>query len=192
MEEPSNNKKIDREKDFELRERRLKLVYKILYILVAAWAGLFIMFMKTDVKTESDMAAYCFLLTVISLYLVMIIKFIIRELSCLKIGSEVSHEEKEQTELAYKNIWNNLLVVLLTGIVLCFVNVWTWEMFISEKNRVMVRIILSIFLVIGAIIYFLVPHFKDKWKNNKINKQWIQSIFSTIFSYSLFAILIIG
>lgn len=192
MEEPSNNKKIDREKDFELRERRLKLVYKILYILVAAWAVLFIMFMKTDVKTESDMAAYCFLLTVISLYLVMIIKFIIRELSCLKIGSEVSHEEKEQTELAYKNIWNNLLVVLLTGIVLCFVNVWTWEMFISEKNRVMVRIILSIFLVIGAIIYFLVPHFKDKWKNNKINKQWIQSIFSTIFSYSLFAILIIG
>lgn len=192
MEEPSNNKKIDREKDFELRERRLKLVYKILYILVAAWAVLFIMFMKTDVKTESDMAAYCFLLAVISLYLVMIIKFIIRELSCLKIGSEVSHEEKEQTELAYKNIWNNLLVVLLTGIVLCFVNVWTWEMFISEKNRVMVRIILSIFLVIGAIIYFLVPHFKDKWKNNKINKQWIQSIFSTIFSYSLFAILIIG
>ncbi len=192
MEESSNNKKIDREKDFELRERRLKLVYKILYILVAAWAVLFIMFMKTDVKTESDMAAYCFLLTVISLYLVMIIKFIIRELSCLKIGSEVSHEEKEQTELAYKNIWNNLLVVLLTGIVLCFVNVWTWEMFISEKNRVMVRIILSIFLVIGAIIYFLVPHFKDKWKNNKINKQWIQSIFSTIFSYSLFAILIIG
>jgi uncharacterized membrane protein len=192
MEEPSNNKKIDREKDFELRERRLKLVYKILYILVAAWAVLFIMFMKTDVKTESDMAAYCFLLTVISLYLVMIIKFIIRELSCLKIGSEVSHEEKEQTELAYKNIWNNLLVVLLTGIVLCFVNVWTWEMFISEKNRVMVRIILSIFLVIGAIIYFLVPHFKDKWKNNKINKKWIQSIFSTIFSYSLFAILIIG
>lgn len=192
MEEPSNNKKIDREKDFELRERRLKLVYKILYILVAAWAVLFIMFMKTDVKTESDMAAYCFLLAVISLYLVMIIKFIIRELSCLKIGGEVSNEEKEQTELTYKNIWNNLLVVLLTGIVLCFVNVWTWEMFISEKNRVMVRIILSIFLVIGAIIYFLVPHFKDKWKNNKINKQWIQSIFSTIFSYSLFAILIIG
>lgn len=192
MEEPSNNKKIDREKDFELRERRLKLVYKILYILVAAWAVLFIMFMKTDVKTESDMAAYCFLLAVISLYLVMIIKFIIRELSCLKIGSEVSNEEKEQTELAYRNIWNNLLVVLLTGIVLCFVNVWTWEMFISEKNRVMVRIILSIFLVIGAIIYFLVPHFKDKWKNNKINKQCIQSIFSTIFSYSLFAILIIG
>ena len=192
MEEPSNNKKIDREKDFELRERRLKLVYNILYILVAAWAVLFIMFMKTDVKTESDMAAYCFLLAVISLYLVMIIKFIIRELSCLKIGGEVSNEEKEQTELTYKNIWNNLLVVLLTGIVLCFVNVWTWEMFISEKNRVMVRIILSIFLVIGAIIYFLVPHFKDKWKNNKINKQWIQSIFSTIFSYSLFAILIIG
>ena len=192
MEEPSNNKKIDREKDFELRERRLKLIYKILYILVAAWAVLFIMFMKTDVKTESDMAAYCFLLAVISLYLVMIIKFIIRELSCLKIGSEVSNEEKEQTELAYKNIWNNLLVVLLTGIVLCFVNVWTWEMFISEKNRVMVRIILSIFLVIGAIINFLVPHFKDKWKNNKINKQCIQSIFSTIFSYSLFAILIIG
>lgn len=192
MEEPSNNKKIDREKDFELRERRLKLIYKILYILVAAWAVLFIMFMKTDVKTESDMAAYCFLLAVISLYLVMIIKFIIRELSCLKIGSEVSNEEKEQTELAYKNIWNNLLVVLLTGIVLCFVNVWTWEMFISEKNRVMVRIILTMLFVIGAIIYFLVPHFKDKWKNNKINKQWIQSIFSTIFSYSLFAILIIG
>ena len=70
---------------------------------MAAWAILFICFMKVDIRIESSMAAYCFLLAVISLYLVMVIKFVIKELSCLKIGNIVSEAEKEQTEQAYKN-----------------------------------------------------------------------------------------
>ena len=65
--------KINKIEYFELREKRLKLVYKILYVVVAIWiAG--IVNISNDVITKEIVPAYAFLLAVSSL---MIIKIII-------------------------------------------------------------------------------------------------------------------
>ena len=51
------------DKEFDLRERRLKLVYTILYVLAALWAALFISYGNTN---DSAAPVYCGLLAAIT------------------------------------------------------------------------------------------------------------------------------
>lgn len=83
------------QQEFDLREKRLKLVYKILYLVAIAWGILLISFMKIETHTESS-AGYCGLLTITSIYLAAIVKYILKELSCMKITEYIPEEERKK------------------------------------------------------------------------------------------------
>lgn len=83
------------QQEFDLREKRLKLVYKILYLVAIAWGILLISFMKIETHTESS-AGYCGLLTITSIYLAAIVKYVLKELSCMKITEYIPEEERKE------------------------------------------------------------------------------------------------
>lgn len=83
------------QQEFDLREKRLKLVYKILYLVAIAWGILLISFMKIETHTESS-AGYRGLLTITSIYLAAIVKYILKELSCMKITEYIPEEERKK------------------------------------------------------------------------------------------------
>ena len=89
------------QQEFDLREKRLKLVYKILYLVAIA------SFMKIETHTESS-AGYCGLLTITSIYLAAIVKYILKELSCMKITEYIPEEERKKlkkiTSFSYKTV----------------------------------------------------------------------------------------
>ena len=72
----SNNdeKKLGKSEYFELREKRLKLVYRILYVIVAIWIAALISIGTQEMTTEIA-PMYAFLLAASSLLIINIIKY---------------------------------------------------------------------------------------------------------------------
>lgn len=76
-------KRIDDIKaEFELREKRLKLVYKILYVGVALWAALFVAYATTE---KTVLPLYCGFLSALTAAILNILYYIFGELRCMKI-----------------------------------------------------------------------------------------------------------
>lgn len=107
----NEDNKIGKKGYFELREKRLKLVYKILYIIVAIWIALVISIGNADLTTETT-PIYAFLLSVSSLCIIKILKYALMEFRCMKIVGELSQEVLVETETRYENIWKSFSVVL--------------------------------------------------------------------------------
>lgn len=62
----NDDKKLSKAEYFELREKRLKLVYRILYVIVAIWIAV-ILNISNDGLTKDIVPAYAFLLAISSL-----------------------------------------------------------------------------------------------------------------------------
>ena len=176
------------QQEFDLREKRLKLVYKILYLVAIAWGILLISFMKIETHTESS-AGYCGLLTITSIYLAAIVKYILKELSCMKITEHTPEEESKNVDISYANIWKNALKILVGACALTILNIWVWGMFSRRENQKAIQMILAVTFVL-CIVWFICSACKKISKNKVLSE--INIYIPVIFAYSIYAMLIIA
>ena len=81
--------------EFELREKRLKLVYKILYVAVALWAALFVAYATTE---KPVLPLYCGFLSALTAAILNILYYIFGELRCMKIYAPAADESKVEAD----------------------------------------------------------------------------------------------
>ncbi len=154
----SNNedKKLSKLDYFDLREKRLKLVYKILYVVAAIWIAIFLGISQIDLK-KSEIPIYAFLLSVSSMVIIQIIKYAIMEFRCMKIVGQLSEELMNQTESCYENIWMTFsLIISFGGLALIFHSIFV--------EKISVQTFLWIFL--GCMVYFTVISFVKIFKRD--------------------------
>ena len=145
--------KINKIEYFELREKRLKLVYKILYVIVAIWiAG--ILNISNDVITKEIVPAYAFLLAVSSLMIIKIIKYALMEFRCMKVVGNIDEVLLSQTEERYENIWKSFGLELAFTAELMIFNVM-WPILFSESALPWITVVcVSYFLIVSLIGFF--------------------------------------
>lgn len=173
----SNNdeKKLGKSEYFELREKRLKLVYRILYVIVAIWIATLIS-AGTQEMTVDIAPMYAFLLAASSLLIINIIKYSLMEFRCMKVVGNIEESLLKQTEERYDNIWKSFSVILSLSallmllqmsfssvfntttlmVIFCvcilYFSVWSFiELFIKNFKDITIRIFDIVGLVVGAI-----------------------------------------
>lgn len=165
----SNNLSI--EKEFELRERRLKLVYKILYIAGIAWASLFFSY-ANNVGIVTPV--FCGLLAVFTTAILNILSFVFGELKCMRIYSEAKKQEKEYADNKFSEIWNMFSLSMCFSVLLVILNI----LFAKYAKWFIV-----ICFILGAILMLVdIYGIKDK-KLYSI----IKNIAAPMISYAFFA-----
>ncbi len=107
----NEEKRMSKPEYFELREKRLKLVYKILYVIVAIWIAS-VLGITNENLTKEVAPAYTFLLASSSLFVVKIIKYALMEFRCMKVVGSIDEALLHQTEDRYDNIWKSFSVIL--------------------------------------------------------------------------------
>ena len=135
------NRIDDIKAEFELREKRLKLVYKILYVAVALWAALFVSYTTTE---KSALPLYCGFLSALTAAILNILYYIFGELRCMKIYAPAADESKVEADSKFVEIWNSFglgvsivsvwIVVGVTAVLLA-INSW----FIKGKANPIIR-----------------------------------------------------
>ncbi len=190
-EQQTNNELLNtiNKDEFELRERRLKLIYKILYLFAAVFLIIFLKATKILDENFSEaknaIPLYSFFLSFLSISLMYIIYYIFSELKCMKINESIKAEDKQQADKDFENIGIVLSISLLFSIIL----------FSSEtcktifKVNFILMLLVELSIIIIAIAYFLFK-FK-KGKNEKAKKKYSLSIIviiSTILAYLIFTL----
>ena len=176
------DKKLSRTDYFDLREKRLKLVYNILYVVAAIWIAIFIGMTQSNIKI-TEVPIYAFALSASSMVIIQIIKYATMELRCMKITDPLNDELINQTESRYDNIWTSFSLILqICGIILIF-----HFMFVEKINA---QIFFYVFF--ACMLYFIIISSLKKVKRNFTGKtiEFFDSIgivISSIAAYSLFA-----
>lgn len=182
----SNNedKKMKKTEYFDLRERRLKLVYKILYAVVAIWIAV-LLSMAQNTLAGSQIPIYTFLLSASSMIIIQIIKYAIMEFRCMKIIGYLNDDLIKQTEIRYDNIWKSFSLILsLCGLAIVF-----HYKFIEHINSNMFLAIFSVGIIYFSVVSFIKMFTNEKdYNSNKIKLlDVINIIMGSIVSYSLCA-----
>ena len=97
----NDDKKLGKSEYFELREKRLKLVYRILYAIVAIWIAVFI-FIGTEKITAQIAPIYAFVLAASSMLIINIVKYALMEFRCMKVIGNIEESLLKQTEERYE------------------------------------------------------------------------------------------
>lgn len=181
----SNNedKKLSKLDYFELREKRLKLVYKILYVVAAIWIAIFLGISQIDLK-NSEIPIYAFLLSVSSMVIIQIIKYAIMEFRCMKIVGQLNEELMNQTENRYENIWMSFSLILSLGglALICHFK------FVEEISLWAFLIVFLICIAYFTVLSF-VKIFRKNFKNITIKIiDTIDVVIGYIAAYSLCAV----
>ena len=180
----SNNEdtKLTKTEYFDLRERRLKLVYKILYVVVAIWIAVLLSVAQNTLE-KTVVPIYSFMLSTSSMVIIQIIKYAIMEFRCMKVIGNLEKDLLEQTENRYDNIWVSFALILsLCGLAL--IPHYIFSEMINEY------VFLSVFG--GCIFYFnivsFVKLFKKDYKDKTIRVlDAVGIIIGSIAAYSLCA-----
>lgn len=107
----NEEKKLGKPEFFELREKRLKLVYRILYAVVAIWIAV-LSCIATQTMTLQTAPMYAFLLSASSLVIINIVKYAMMEFRCMKVSGKIDDKLIEQTEERYDYIWKSFSLIL--------------------------------------------------------------------------------
>jgi hypothetical protein len=135
--------------EFDLREKRLGLVYKILYVSAAVWISLMLSFVKNI--DFNNAPVYCALLSLTTVFIICIGRYVFGELRCLQVSSVVDKKLKETADKRFSDIWNSIgFYAILAGI---FMYVQT--LFPTIFTRTFVMIYLSVGGVGSGISPFL-------------------------------------
>lgn len=175
-------KKLSKPEYFDLREKRLKLVYKILYVVVAIWIAVVLSISQNTLK-KTAIPVYAFVLSVSSMIIIQIIKYAILEFRCMKIVGHLSEDLLEQTENRYENIWGSFSLILsLCGLVLI-----PHYIFVEQVGTNVFMIIFSV-----CIVYFAGVSIAKQFKINHITKSFkildiIGIMVGSVAAYSLCA-----
>ena len=110
---------------FELRSKRLALVYKILYVIVAIWIACII---SASRRIDSaTLPVYVFLFSISTQYILNTLKYILLELQCMKIVGPINNLA-DKSEEKYSYIWSSFgfvaaLNLILMLVVFYFINI---------------------------------------------------------------------
>lgn len=178
----NDGKRLSKSEYFELREKRLKLVYKILYVVVAIWIAIFLGLSQNNLKT-TEIPIYALALATSSMVIIQIFKYAIMEFRCMKIVGKLSEKVKNQTEARYENIWMSFSLILsLCG--LAFI------LHFKFVEQISVQALLYVFL--GCMAYFTVVSFVKIFKRDFTditikNLDVIGIVIGSVSAYSLCA-----
>lgn len=176
------DEKLSRSDYFDLREKKLKLVYKILYVVAAIWIAVFIGMTQSNIKI-TEVPIYAFALSASSMVIIQIIKYAIMEFRCMKITDPLNDELKNQTESCYDNIWTSFSLILpICGIILIF--------HFKFVEKLSAQIFFCIFF--ACMLYFIIisslKTVKRNFKDTTIKRSdIIGTVIGSVAAYSLFA-----
>ena len=180
----NDEKKPGKIEYFELREKRLRLVYKVLYAIVAIWVASIISIGGQDM-TRDAAPIFAFLLAVSSLITIIMIRYCIIEFRCMRVIGKIDETLMEQTEERYDRIWRSFAPILSVSAFLMFLMVmFPW--FMTDS------VLLPVF---GACtVYFLIVsnirmYLNVTQKNARINSFFdgVGLYFGIIAAYSISA-----
>ena len=179
----NNGEKISIEKEFELREKRIKIVYKILYVVAAVWGISFLSLITSETKVESA-PIYALVLSVCTLYIINILKYALNELACMRIHNDATEFEKRTAEFSYTNIWKKSSLPLLIGTTTMLFHIMNEDTYSSTYFS-------NVFMVTAILcgISTMTKLFLSITKKEKAIEHigWIDPIISEIMAYSIFA-----
>lgn len=182
----SNNdeKKLGKSEYFELREKRLKLVYRILYVIVAIWVATLISIGTQEMTTEIA-PMYAFLLASSSLLIINIIKYSLMEFRCMKVVGNIEESLLKQTEERYDNIWKPFSVILSLNALFMLLHMLFSSVFNTETLTVIFCVCILYFLV-----WSFIELFKKKFKDITIRIfDIIGLVVGAITAYSICSIM---
>ena len=156
------NREEQYSKVIDIREKRINIVFKTIYVFAIFFAAIFVD-MGNRVGKAVDIVYMCeacisaFFLMLIS-YMVL---YIINEMKCLKLyANDLSKDQIEITERSYSNIFSALTLSGFTSI-LCFLG------FVYGKNTLTAQLTVSIFvalLMLRMLLLTIGTFFKEKKK----------------------------
>lgn len=166
------DKKLGKPEYFDLRERRLKLVYKILYVVVAIWIAILLSISQNTLE-RSAIPVYAFLLSASSMVIIQIIKYAIMEFRCMKIVGTLKEELLTQTEARYENIWVSFSLILT----LCGLALIPHYFFVEQAS---INVFMAMFSL--CIVYFMAISVIKLFKKDSATKPTttIERIFDVI------------
>ena len=135
--------KLSVKDEFELREKRLKLVYRVLYVAAILWAAVIITLSRTEITTIVA-PFYAFLLSVSSVFIIRVVKYALGELRCMKIIEQADDSTKTDAETSYGYIWSLFGLSLVIHAALLLFNV-------AVGNVFTLKFFLITFAVCGVI-----------------------------------------
>lgn len=167
-----SEEKLKLKEEFDLREKRLNLVYKILYVLAAVWAALFLSYANGPHDADP---IYCGALSFLSTAIINIIFFIFSEIRCLRIATEVTPTEKSQADRAFSDIWNGFASTAFVAVLLTALNV--------SFPAIITASFISCGFIVGAIGIWVVPLI---WKRDSV--RILRNILVLFLCYLFFAV----
>lgn len=99
------------EPNFDMRIQRMNVMFKVLYVFAAAFIAFFAASIKADNKSM------VIIISPLTVSVILLLKYIFNELSCLQIGNDCSEEIKRKTtytDILYSSIWTCLIFIFLT------------------------------------------------------------------------------
>ena len=180
----NDDKKLNNIEVFELREKRLKLVYKILYVVVAIWLAV-LLNISQNIFEKAAIPMYAFILSTSSMIILQIIKYIILEFRCMRIIGDMSEEVMNQTENRYDKMWKLFPLILS----LCGLAIIPHYIFLEQISTTIFMTIFCVCLFSFAVTSF-VRMFKKNYKEKTIRIfDLVGIIIGSIAAYSLWAAL---
>lgn len=172
----NDEKKYGRIEYFELREKRLKLVYRILYVAVALWIAALLCLDKNTLTIET-VPFYAAILSITSLVIINIIKYALMEFRCMKVYGGFDEEMLKQTEEKYDGIWNSFGIILSGTAMLVFIHMF----FLIKLDKDILMPIFGLCFGISSLYFAIVSvieFFKKKISAN---------VFKTLDNIGVFA-----
>ena len=166
------NRIDDIKAEFELREKRLKLVYKILYVAVALWAALFVAYATTE---KTVLPLYCGFLSALTAAILNIIYYIFGELRCMKIYTPAADESKVEADSKFVEIWSTFWLGVIISTLLALLHT-SFPAIINIASIWIVVVITTVLLVANDILI--------KGKANLI----IRNMATPVLCYAFFAV----
>lgn len=166
------NRIDDIKAEFELREKRLKLVYKILYVAVALWAALFVAYATTE---KTVLPLYCGFLSALTAAILNILYYIFGELRCMKIYTPAADESKVEADSKFVEIWSTFWLGVIISTLLALLHT-SFPAIINIASIWIVVVITTVLLVANDILI--------KGKANLI----IRNMATPVLCYAFFAV----
>lgn len=180
----NDENKLSKVEYFDLREKRLKLVYKILYVVAAIWIAILLSISQSALESTA-IPVYAFMLSVSSMIILQIVKYAMMEFRCMKIVGRINDKLIEQTEARYENIWSSSSLILS----FCGIEIIPHLIFAQHLDIGVFMVVFSV-----AILYFLVismiKMFKTNFKDKTVKVlDLIDVIVGCIATYSLCSVI---
>lgn len=172
---------------FDLRTKRLTLVYKILYVFVAAWIAMFVTAvngLKNGSFDNSHLPSISFFISALSLCIIQMISYILSEFRCMKVFKSYDEQLWQETENKYDAIWNSFGIILALNL-LCLIistDISNYCGAMTDNVFLGVLFIIGLLYTVKNIMYlFAYNRWPRFWKTSNI----VSILVSPLYGYCL-------